>query len=186
MAKPQRLQPAFPIGLHVVGEDRVDQQRNMAADIVENIGLLKVVELVAASDKACRRKAAAGEIGEEDIVGNEAGHRDEAPAGCRIEHVAQSAKVRDAVGGYPERAEPIEELVAGAIDEQSLLAFEKQPPNRMLFVGVVPPILYNRKIRIQLLPGPGHRLSPNVASSHVRLRHLSNVNNALVHQLKYQ
>ena len=146
MPEAQRLQPAFAVGLHVVGEDRVHQQRHVAADIVEDVGLLEVIELVAATDEAGRRKAAAREIGEENIVRHEAGHCHDPPPGRGVENFAQSPEIRDPVGGDPERAEPVEKLSAGATGEQPLLAFEQQPPDRVLLLAVLLPILLDRKI----------------------------------------
>src|SRR5437588_3747038 len=101
----------------------------MAADIVEDVGLLEVIELVAAPDEASRRKASAGEIAEEDIVGNQAGHCDKAPPGGALEHLAQPAEIGDPGRGNPERSQPVEKLIAGPADQQPLLAFEKQPPD---------------------------------------------------------
>src|SRR3954452_1401748 len=54
MPEPQRLQPSRAIGLHVIGKDRVHQQRYMAVDVMKDIRLLQVVELVAVADEAGR------------------------------------------------------------------------------------------------------------------------------------
>src|SRR5947208_1485334 len=123
----------------------------MAADIVEDVGLLEVIELIAPPDEAGRRKAAAGEIGKENLVRNQAGHRDDPPAGRGVEHFAQSSEIGDPVRGDPERAEPAEKLTTGAADQQPLLAFEQQPPDRVLFLAVILPILLDRKIGIKIL-----------------------------------
>ena len=144
----QRLQPAFAVGLHVVGEDRVHQQRHMAADVVEDVGLLQVIELVAAPNEAGRRKAAAREMGEEHIVRHEPGHRDDPPPGRGVENIAQAAEIGNPVGGDAEPAEPVEILAAGASDEQPLLPLEQQPPDRVLLLAVLVPVLLDRKIAI--------------------------------------
>jgi hypothetical protein len=52
MAEPQRFQPALAVSLHVIGENRVHQQRHVAADIVKDVWFLKVIKLVATPDKA--------------------------------------------------------------------------------------------------------------------------------------
>ena len=121
----------------------------MAADVVEDVRLLQVIELVAPPDEAGRRKAAAREMGEEHIVGNQAGHRDDPPAGRAVEDVAQSAEIRDPVRRNPEPAEPVEILAAGAADQQPLLALEQQPPDRVLFLAVILPILLDRKSELK-------------------------------------
>src|SRR6202011_5341886 len=68
----------------------------------------------------------------------------------------------------PERAEPVEKLTAGAANQQPLLAFEQEPPDRVLFLAVILPILLDRKIRFEIRPDFGHRPAPNFAPSHAR------------------
>src|ERR1700719_2966356 len=58
----------------------------------------------------------------------------------------------------------------------------QEPPDRVLFLAVILPILLDRKIRIEIRPDFGHRPAPNFAPSHARLRRLSNVAAGVAHQ----
>src|SRR6516225_10291270 len=98
MAKPQRLQSTLAISLHVIGEDRVHQQRHVAADVVEDVGFLKIIELIATPNKTGRGEPAAREMGEENIVRHKTGDRDDPPAGGGIENIAQPAEIWNTVG----------------------------------------------------------------------------------------
>ena len=129
----------------------------MAANIVENVRLLQIVELVAATDEAGRGKSPPGEIGEEHRIGDEARHRHDPPPGGACEHIAQPAEIRDAAGGDAKRAEPLEIFLAGPPDQQLLLALEQQPPDRVLFLAVTAPVLRDRKIRGRVRRAPAHR-----------------------------
>ena len=40
-----RLQPARAIGLHVIRKNRIEKQRDMAKQVVKNIGLDDVIQL---------------------------------------------------------------------------------------------------------------------------------------------
>ncbi len=172
MAQPQRLQPALAIGLHVIGEDRVHQHRHMAADVVKDVRLLQVIELVAPPDEAGRREAARRQVGEEHIVGHEARHCDNSPAGGAIEDVAEPPEIRDAaVGLQPtglsrgrdaEALQPVEIFAAGAACQQPLLAFEQEPPDGVLVLGIGRPVLLDRVIR----PSLAHRALRNVRFVH--------------------
>src|SRR6266446_2347343 len=147
MPEPERLQPAFAIGLQVVGEDRVHQQRHMAADVVEHVRFLDVVELVAAADEAGRREAAASGMSEENVVRDEPGHRHDLPAGGAVENIAEPSKIRNPVRRHPEPAEPVEIFAAGAPDQQPLLPLKQQSPDRVFLFAIGLPVLLDCKIR---------------------------------------
>ena len=55
----------------------------MAEDIVEDVGLLQIVELLAAADEGSGRKLAVGQHLEEGPRRDEPRHRDDFPAGDR-------------------------------------------------------------------------------------------------------
>src|SRR5438270_10000676 len=110
MSEPESLQPAFAVGLQVVGKDRVHQQRHMAADVMENVRFLDVVELIAAADEAGRREAAAGEVREEDVIGDETGHGYEPPPGGAVEDIAQAPEIGNPIRRHTEPCEPVEIL----------------------------------------------------------------------------
>src|SRR5262249_3664153 len=132
------------------------QQRHVAADIMENVGLLQVVELVTTTDEASRWEAAAREKSKENIVGYEAGHRDDPPSGGSIEHVAELPEIRDSACSDAERTQPVEELGTGPDDEELLVAFEKQPPNCVLLLAVGVPSLLDREPRSRPAAYLGH------------------------------
>src|SRR5208282_4899260 len=141
MPEPERLQPAFTIGLQVVGEDRVHQQRHMAADVVEDVRLLEIVKLVAAPEKTSRGEPAAGEMGEENVVRDEARHRDDPPPGGSVENIAEAPEIGNAVGRDAKPAQPFEIFATGAPDQQALLSFEQQSPDRVLLFAIALPVL---------------------------------------------
>src|SRR5215472_14884061 len=118
----------------------------MPADIVKDVGLLQVIELITAADEAGRGEAAAGEKGEEDVIGDQTGHRQDLPPSGGVEHLVQPAEIRDPVGGDPEPAQSIEKFTARTPDQQPLLALEEQPPDRVLFLTIILPMLRYRKI----------------------------------------
>ena len=65
-----RLQAPGPIGLHVVGKYRVEQQGHMAKQVVKNIGLDNVVKLVWPAYPVCHREFPVGQQSEKRHFGN--------------------------------------------------------------------------------------------------------------------
>jgi hypothetical protein len=80
------------------------------------------------------------------VVGDKARDCDDPPPGGGVENIAQPPKIRDPIRRQTKPAEPVEELAAGAPDQQALLSLEEQPPDRVLFVAVGAPVLLYRKI----------------------------------------
>src|ERR1051326_6398243 len=142
-----RLQPAFPIGLDVIGEDGVHQPRHVARDVVKHVRLLKIVELVPPSDETSRGKTPGREKGEKHVVRHEPWSGNNAPAGRASENVAEPAKIRNAVRGDTELLEAIEVFAAGAPLEQFLLTLEQQAPDRVLVLGIGLPVLLDCMVR---------------------------------------
>ena len=83
MVEVRRPQAALAIGLHVVGEHRVGEHRHVAEDVVEDVRLLQVVQLAGVADEPAGGKAPVGQMLEEHLVGHQAGHGHDAPAGER-------------------------------------------------------------------------------------------------------
>src|SRR5438034_8012679 len=125
----------------------------MAADVVEHVRFLDVVELVAAADEAGRREAPAGEMSEENVVRDEARDRHDSPAGGAVENIAEPSEIWNPVRRHPEPAEPVEIFAAGAPDQQPLLPFKQQSPDGVFLFAIGLPVLLDGKIR----PDCGHR-----------------------------
>jgi beta-aspartyl-peptidase (threonine type) len=115
MPEPEGLQAALPIGLHVIGEHRVHQQRHVTTDIMEDVGLLEIIELIAPPNKAGRREPAARQVGEKDVIRNKPGNRHDPPAGRRVENLAQPAEIGDAIRRNTELVQPVEKFATGAL-----------------------------------------------------------------------
>ncbi len=92
----------------------------MAENIVEDVGLLEIIHLLFGADEGSGRKSPVRQMIEEDIVGNELGDRNDAPAGDPFEPIAQPFHVGDAGFGELERVHHRGELVAGAVVQHRL------------------------------------------------------------------
>ncbi len=86
----------------------------MAEHVVKDVGLFEVVELVCAADELSGREAPMREVLEEHLVGDQARHGDDLPAGVSHQHFAQLFEMRDAIGRYRQRLHADDELVARA------------------------------------------------------------------------
>jgi hypothetical protein len=78
----------------------------MAEDVVEDVGLLQVVELVGPADELAGREAPVRQVVEEDLVGHQAGHGHHLPAGGLHQHLAEGLEIGDAVGRWAGRPGP--------------------------------------------------------------------------------
>jgi len=139
-------QTALAISLHIIGEDRVGEHRHMAEHVVEDVGLLQIIELVGFADELAGDEAAIGEMLEEDIVGDEARHRDHRPAGGPAQFLVEFVEIGNSGAGEMEHVEPIEEFLRGAAGQHRRLAREEGVPHRMLLRRVAIPILRDRPI----------------------------------------
>jgi hypothetical protein len=140
-AVPRRAEPALAIGLHVVGEDRVGEQGDVAEDVVEDVGLLQVVALRRRADEPARDERSVGEVSEEDAVGHQAGHGDDAPAGELLQPLGQLVEVGNAGPRQLQHLEAGEEFRRGAALEHLRLAGEQAIPEGVLRGRVAGPIL---------------------------------------------
>ena len=146
--EPRRLEPALAVVGHVVGVHRVEEQRHVAEEVVEHVGLDDVVELLRAAQPVGDREAAVREVREEGEVGDEAGHRDELPAGRAAELPRDPVEARDAVT-HVEPVERVQELLARIPRHELHLAVVELAPQRVLCRRVSGPVLLDRVV------GPG-------------------------------
>ena len=79
-AEAVRLDAAAAVGLHVVGEDRVEQQRHVAEQVVEQVRLGDVVDLLGFADPPGHRKAPVGQMIEERQLRQQAFDADQRPS----------------------------------------------------------------------------------------------------------
>jgi hypothetical protein len=104
----------------------------MAVDVVEDIRLLEIIHLLGLADPPGHGKAPRREMGEEDFVGDEAGHRHDLPARRLGQGLAQALEAGDALLGDAEARQPVEKLVTGTALKRLRLALEETAPDRMV------------------------------------------------------
>ncbi len=104
----------------------------MAEHIVEDVRLFQVVELVGAADEMAGREAPVGEVVEEHLVGHQARHGHDAPAGQRRELFVDLREIGDALAVQVQRVEPLQKSVAGAAGQHLGLALIERHPGAML------------------------------------------------------
>ena len=78
---------------------------------------------------------------EEDVLGDQAGHRDHGPAGARAEPRVEVAEFGDAGPVDAQHVQPFLEGADVAAGQRLLLALEEDVPDRMLLGGQRVPIL---------------------------------------------
>ncbi len=125
----------------------------MAEHVMEDVGLLQVIELIRLADELARGEPAMGEVVEEDTVRDEAWNRHDRPAGQPLQLLIDARKVRDARPVQIERIEPLQEGVAGAAGQQGRLPLVERDPDLMLCGTVTIPRLVDGPVR----PGAGRR-----------------------------
>ena len=139
------FQRALAVHLHVVGEHRVAEQRHVAEEIVEQVGLDQVVELGAGADPHRHRKAPMRQVIVEHRVGDQARHADDAPAGQLLQPRIDRREVGDAVADA-ERLEALHELIAGVDLGERRLPLDQQAPHGLVLVRVVGGALRHRPV----------------------------------------
>ncbi len=134
-----RFHAAAAVGLHVVGEHRVHQQRHVAEQVVEKIGFGQVVELLGLADPPGDREPPVGQVFEEGQFRQQALDADQLPAGGLAQQRVELVELRDAVGRHAHGALLAQEFVAGAADQDLLLALEQGRPDLVVHRRVVRP-----------------------------------------------
>ena len=158
------LQPPAAVGLEVVGEHRVEEQRHVAEEIVEDVGLDDVVELRGRAQPHGHREAAVGEVLEEHEVGQQPRHRHQPPVRRGAEARVHAVEARDAHAEI-EGGERRVELVAGVARHERGLARVEAAPQGVLGLRVGVPVLLDgvvgphaRVVAAQAVDGfAGHR-----------------------------
>ena len=163
-AKLQRPCAAAAVGGHVVGEHRVGQHGDMAEHVVEDVGLLQVVELVRLADEAARREAPVGQVVEEDVVGHETRNGHHRPAGQRPQPLIGPLEIGHAFAAEVQRLQSVQEGLAGPSRQHAELAIVKGQPGAVLFRGIALPPLRNGPVRRR----PGGGTAAKAVRAHVR------------------
>ena len=141
-----RFDAAPAVLLHVIGEHGIGQQRHVAIEVVEQVGLDQIIDLLALADPHRDREAAMGEMVVEGRVGNQPGHADDAPARPRLEAGIDLGEVGDGVA-QPDRVETGQEFGTGISFGQSALALDQKPPHGLFLVGVEVRMLRHGPVR---------------------------------------
>jgi hypothetical protein len=85
-------------------------------------------------------------MGEENVVWDETWHRDDTPPRGSVENTAEAPEIGNAIGCDTKPAQPFEIFAAGPPDQQALLSFEQQSPDRVFLFAIAFPVLFNGKI----------------------------------------
>ena len=105
------------------------EHRDVSEHVVEAVRRLEIVELVAGADEIADREHAFRQHREEDVVGDQPGNGDRAPAGPRLEDRIEPFDIRDARVGQLEKVDSVEERRDHAAAEQLHLPGEQQIPH---------------------------------------------------------
>ena len=102
-AQPRRLQAALAVALHVVGQHRVEEQRHVAEQVVEHVGLDDVLELLGPAYPVRHGELAGRQQAEERHLGNQPRHGHELPARGAVQALVDVVEARDALLGAQQR-----------------------------------------------------------------------------------
>ena len=86
----------------------------MAEHVMEHIRLFEIIELIEAADELAGGEAAVGEMIEENFVGHQRGHGDDAPARELFQVVGQQLEIGDAVGDQLEACSKARPEISGS------------------------------------------------------------------------
>ena len=128
----------------------------MAKDVVENVGFLKVVELVGPADEAPGDKPPVGEVFEKQRIVDQPRHRQHLPAGGRHQPFRQPAEMRDAAAVHPQHRDPPVEFVNRAAPQHLGLPGHQPVPRRVFLRRIVFPALGDGAIGGRGLAGVDH------------------------------
>ena len=130
-----RLETALAIALHIVCEHRVEQQRHVPEQVVEDVGLDDVVELLRRANPVGDRKLAVGQQGEERHLGDQPWHGHQLPAGGAVKPLVHFIEARDPVA-LAQGGQGVDERLAGQARQQPALAFVQAPVGVVVGLGV--------------------------------------------------
>ena len=119
------------------GEPGVGQQRAVAEDLVEDIRLLKVIQLFGRADKRRHWELLAGQQLEEGLERNQRRHPCHAPAGAGLQHLVDLAELRNTLMGQAELLDAVQVLLAGTPFNHLELAGDQGIPHLMLSFRVM-------------------------------------------------
>ncbi len=135
------LEATLAIALHVVGEHRVEQQRYMAEQVVEDVGLHDVVELFGRADPVGDREAPVGQQVEERPLGDQSRHGHDLPAGGGSQALVDLIESRDAVA-HTKRGQGVDESLRSKARQQGALALVEPAIRVVVGLGVGRPVLW--------------------------------------------
>jgi hypothetical protein len=147
-AEPVRLDPAGTVGLHVVREQRIQQQRHVTEQVVEQVGLGDVVDLLGLADPPGHRKAPVRQMIEEGQLRQQAFDADQFPARRLAEHAIELIELRDRIRRHAEALLVVDELAAGTTNENLPLALEQRRPDVVIAARIAGPGLLDNGRRI--------------------------------------
>lgn len=142
-ADAMRLNAAAAVGLHVIGEHWIEQERHVTEQIVEQIRFGNVVELFGLADPPRDREAPVGQVIEEHLIGQQTFDADDFPAGARLQHCIQIIELRDRAGAHAEARLIAEEFAAGAVFQNLALAAEQRRPHLVVGARIARPRLFD-------------------------------------------
>ena len=135
----------------------------MAEDVVEDVGLLEIVELRAAADECPGRKLPVGQHLEKWPRWDEAGDGDHLPAGQTLERGVHALEIGDGFGADAERLQTVQILATYMAFKGLALALEQDPPGGVVLGAVALPGLVDDAV-FHPLRGqngvPGHHFPP--------------------------
>ena len=144
----ERASAALAIGFEKARIGRIGEERHMPEDVMEDVGLLQIFKLRLRANECPGGKAPIGEMIEEGVIGNQPGHRNDAPAGHRPQSAAQIRELRNAGARQFELLLRLQEFVAGPSGQELRLAGEQPVPAIVLLVAVGGPVLIYRPVRL--------------------------------------
>ncbi len=117
----------------------------MPEQVMEQIGFGDVIDLIGPADPPGHREAPVGQVIEEIQLRQQALHADQGPAGGCLQHAIERIEARDVRLAHAHRILRLQELLAGATDQQLALAPIQGAPGGVVVGAVaVPRLLHHR------------------------------------------
>ena len=115
----------------------------MPEDVVEQVGLIKIIELVMSADEIADRKHLVGEHREEHRVGHQPRHRDRSPSGAWLEPCVELGEIGHPGVRQPQQVEPVAKRPHDLLAQRRDLPREQNVPHAVILDAEVPPVLGN-------------------------------------------